>query len=72
MREGVLLEESDPQSLLLRYNCSSLEEAFLYLCSRQSKEKAESDQDVSKGLSKGNQTKVVAMLNTIFSGNVTL
>ncbi|KAL1456731.1 hypothetical protein WDU94_001435, partial [Cyamophila willieti] len=41
MREGVLLEESDPQSLLLRYNCTGLEEAFLYLCSRQSKEKAE-------------------------------
>nr|QER78523.1 ATP-binding cassette transporter [Diaphorina citri] len=42
MREGVLLEESEPQSLLLRYSCSSLEEAFLYLCFRHSKEKAES------------------------------
>lgn len=44
MRKGVLLEESDPQSLLLRYNCSGLEEAFLYLCSRQSNRKKENEE----------------------------
>lgn len=35
MRCGKLLAESSPQELLDRFNCSSLEEAFLGLCQAQ-------------------------------------
>lgn len=35
MRSGKLLAESSPQQLLERFQCSSLEEAFLGLCQAQ-------------------------------------
>lgn len=35
MRNGVLLTEEDPQQLILKYNCSDLEETFLMLSQRQ-------------------------------------
>jgi len=35
MRSGQLLAESTPQKLLERFQCSSLEEAFLKLCETQ-------------------------------------
>lgn len=35
MRSGKLLAESSPQELLERFQCSSLEEAFLGLCQTQ-------------------------------------
>lgn len=35
MRNGKLLAESSPQELLERFQCSSLEEAFLGLCQAQ-------------------------------------
>lgn len=68
MREGVLLEESDPQSLLLRYNCSGLEEAFLYLCSRQTKEKAET-QDYDEYDLPPLAVQYAPVLNSALAGN---
>jgi len=35
MRNGVLISESSPRDLLVKQNASSLEEAFLSLCSSQ-------------------------------------
>ena len=35
MREGVLLAEQSPKTLLLRFQCNSLEEVFLKLSIRQ-------------------------------------
>jgi ABC-type multidrug transport system ATPase subunit len=35
MRNGSLLEEDDPENILKKYNCETLEDAFLKLCTNQ-------------------------------------
>lgn len=46
MRCGKLLAESSPQELLDRFNCSSLEEAFLGLCQAQDSTMLENTSEV--------------------------
>lgn len=46
MRCGKLLAESTPQELLERFNCSSLEEAFLGLCQAQDSTMVENASEV--------------------------
>lgn len=44
MREGVLLAEQSPKTLLQRFQCSSLEEVFLNLSIRQHKLQNKTDE----------------------------
>jgi len=37
MRDGTLLAEESPSSLLIKHNCSTLEQAFLELSKRQTR-----------------------------------
>lgn len=37
MRDGMLLAEESPNQLLLKHNCSTLEQAFLELSKRQTR-----------------------------------
>lgn len=37
MRDGTLLAEESPTQLLIKHNCSSLEQAFLELSKRQTR-----------------------------------